>query len=155
LPGLRDIGRIKSLDDKTSEFGAVKNLVSEFGSHPAISSLGRGHPGIGEIGPPAMFGDLGGQKGHPGIGSLGHVGGHPGIGQLGPVKGHPGLGMLPPSTNPPEDELGVIRVKTIGVLHPPSFAEDQSRPLALAMPLGSVPGTNVIKLFPPVIYKHS
>ena len=140
LPGLREIGRIRSLDEKMSEateFCSTRGLVNEFGSHPAISGLGKGHPGIGELGPGPIFGE---RKGHPGIGSLGHIGGHPGIGQLGPAKGHPGLGMLPPSCNPPEDETGVIRVKTIGVLQPPSFAEDQSRPLALAMPLGSVPG---------------
>ena len=142
LPGLRDIGRIRSLDEKMSEaneFCSTRGLVNEFGSQPAISGLGlgKGHPGIGELGPGSIFGE---GKGHPGIGSLGHIGGHPGIGQLGPAKGHPSLGMLPPSLNPPEEEAGVIRVKTIGVLQPPSFAEDQSRPLALAMPLGSVPG---------------
>ena len=170
LPALRNIGRIKSLDEKMSEMNDFEDLPRgrgfEFGSQPAISGLGKGHPGIGEIGPPSSFsefgfrgigghpgiGSLGPQQGHPGIGSLGHIGGHPGIGQLWPEKGDPGLGIPPPSWNPPEDEPGVIRIKTIGVLQPPSFAEDQSRPIALAMPLGSVPGHGED---PTSLYRHT
>ena len=146
-PGLGSLGQI----------GGHPGLGSlgQIGGHPGLGELGapRGHPGIGSlgdmgvhpsIGSPSQIGlgEPGPPKGHPGIGQLGPaMGGHPGLGQLGSTLGHPGLGMPPPSWNPPKDEEpGVIRIKTVGVLQPPSFSEDQSRPLALAMPLGSVPG---------------
>jgi hypothetical protein len=41
--------------------------------------------------------------------------------------------MPPPSWNPPEDEPGVIRIKTIGVLQPPSFSEDQAQILSVSV----------------------
>jgi hypothetical protein len=197
LPGLGDLGRMRSLDDKMPELGndlsSLGKSFGEFGSQPAFSELNisKGHPGIGELGPPRNFNELGG---HPGIGSLGQIGGHPGIGelgpprgfgshpaigelgapkghpgigqigpslgrpgigQLGPGRGHPGIGMPPPSWNPSDDirmdEPGVIRVKTVGVLEAPSLSGDQSRPLALAMPLGSVPGHGED---PTMLYRH-
>ena len=146
-PGLGSLGQIGGHPGLGS--------IGQIGGHPGLGELGapRGHPGIGSlgdmgvhpgIGAPSQIGlgEPGPPKGHPGIGQLGPaMGGHPGLGQLGSTLGHPGLGMPPPSWNPPEDEEpGVIRIKTVGVLQPPSFSEDQSRPLALAMPLGSVPG---------------
>jgi hypothetical protein len=110
-------------------FGSVGELNQPMG-HPGIGQIGPGplgHPGLGQIGSGLSMG------GHPGLGQIGPGPmGHPGIGQLGPARGHPGLGMPPPSwTNQSDnftmDEPGVIRIKTVGVLEPPSMSGDQSR----------------------------
>ena len=102
------------------------------GGHPGLGQIGPGppmggHPGLGQIGPGPPMG------GHPGLGQIGPGPmGHPGIGQLGSTRGHPGLGMPPPSWNQDDDDIsmdepGVIRIKTVGVLQPPSMSGDQSR----------------------------
>lgn len=119
LPGLGDLGRMRSLDDKMADLG------TEF------SSLGKSYGEFGSF-------ELSFSKGHPGIGEI-------------PGRGHPGLGMPLPSNDIQMDEPGIIRVKTVGVLEAPSLSGDQSRPLALAMPLGSVPGHGED---PTMLYRH-